>query len=36
MGANMIDADGLSIKSATTNRGGPGPFQGPSSYPQLY
>jgi hypothetical protein len=22
-------------KSTTTSRGGPGPFQGPSSYPQL-
>ena len=22
-------------KSAVTSRGGPGPFQGPSSYPQL-
>jgi hypothetical protein len=35
MGANLIDAGGLLIKSAATSRGGPGPFQGPSSYPQL-
>jgi hypothetical protein len=35
---NRSDKTGIKKKikkSAATSRGGPGPFQGPSSYPQL-